>query len=84
MTTKIKELKDLLEDDALLELDETIIEVSKNIKNDEDKEELQYLKDLKKYFEETLRAIAKDELTQEQAVEILAVLEEMQLHEEDI
>ncbi|RYA23782.1 hypothetical protein CRU96_05960 [Malaciobacter halophilus] len=84
MTAKIKELKDLLEDDALLELDETIIEVSKNIKNDEDKEELQYLKDLKKYFEETLRAITKDELTQEQAVEILAVLEEMQLHEEDI
>ncbi|AXH09545.1 hypothetical protein CP960_01385 [Malaciobacter halophilus] len=84
MTAKIKELKDLLEDDALLELDETIKEVSQNIKNDDDKEELQYLKDLKKYFEEVLRVIAKDELTEEQAVEILAVLEEMQLQDEEI
>ncbi|RXJ88065.1 hypothetical protein [Arcobacter sp. CECT 8985] len=83
MNAKIKQLKDILEDDALLELDETIKEVSKNIKTEDDKEELQYLKDLKKYFEEVLVAISKDELEVEQAEDILAVLNEMQL-EDDI
>lgn len=82
MNAKIKQLKDILESDALLELDETIKEVSKNVKTDDDKEELQYLKDLKKYFEEVLVAIEKDELPEKQAEDILAVLEEMQLEDE--
>ncbi|AXX92178.1 hypothetical protein CPU12_01105 [Malaciobacter molluscorum LMG 25693] len=82
MNPKIKELKDILENDALLELDETIKEVSKNQKTQEDKEELQYLKDLKKYFDEVLRAIAKNELPEKQAEDILAVLAEMQLEDD--
>ncbi|AXH14873.1 hypothetical protein CRU99_01865 [Malaciobacter mytili] len=77
MNSKIEELKQLLENDVLVELIESIEEVEDQVTTEEDKEELQYLKDLKRYFDETLKAIEEDKLSIQQAEDILAALENM-------
>ncbi len=82
MNLKIEKLKDLLENDVLIELEESIEELEEQAKTNEDKEELQYLKDLKRYFDETLKAIENNNLSIQQAEDILAALEDMKNNDE--
>lgn len=82
MNLKIEKLKELLETDVLIELEENIEELEEQVKTKEDKEELQYLKDLKKYFDETLKAIENNNLSVQQAEDILAALEDMKNEDE--
>ncbi len=82
MNLKIEKLKDLLEKDVLIELEESIEELEEQAKTNEDKEELQYLKDLKRYFDETLKAIENNNLSIQQAEDILAALEDMKNNDE--
>ncbi len=80
MNSKIKELKELLETDVLIELEENIEELEEeNAK--ENKEELQYLQNLKIYFYETLKAIDENNLSIQQAEDILTALENMKNEE---
>lgn len=82
MNLKIEKLKELLETDVLIELEENIEELEEQVKTKEDKEELQYLKDLKKYFDETLKAIENNNLSVQQAEDILIALEDMKNEDE--
>ena len=81
--SKIQELEKLLNEDVLTEIDENIdelldiVEGKKSTK--EDKDELKYMEDIKLYFDEVILDIENNNLKEEDAIEILEVLEEMRL-----
>jgi len=81
---KIQELEKLLKEDVLVELEENIDElldiVESKKSSKEDKDELKYMEDIKLYFDEVLLDIENDNLKDEDAIEILEVLEEMRLN----
>ncbi|WP_122893132.1 hypothetical protein [Arcobacter peruensis] len=81
--SKIQELEKLLKEDVLPEVEENIdelldiVEGKKSTK--EDKDELKYMEDIKLYFDEVILDIENNNLKDEDAIEILEVLEEMRL-----
>ena len=81
--SKIQELEKLLKEDVLPELEENVdelldvVEGKKSTK--EDKDELKYMEDIKLYFDEVILDIENNNLKDEEAIEILEVLEEMRL-----
>ena len=81
--SKIQELEKLLKEDVLTEIEENIdelldiVEGKKSTK--EDKDELKYMEDIKLYFDEVILDIENNNLKEEDAIEILEVLEEMRL-----
>jgi len=80
---KIKELEDLLRNDVLVEVNGTINELS-NKKGKDAKEELAYMNDVKKYFDEVLIDIENNILTQEDAIDILEGLEDMKVENQEL
>lgn len=81
---KIKKLEELLNTQVIVELDESIeemmniIDSKKNAKEEEKElEELEELEELKVYFEDVLLDIKSNKLNENDAVEILAILDEM-------
>lgn len=78
---KIKKLEELLNAQFIVELDESIeemmniIDSKKNAKEEE--KELEELEELKVYFEDVLLDIKSNKLNENDAVEILAILDEM-------
>ena len=80
---KIKELEKLLTEDVLFEIDQNIeelMDITESKKcSKEDKDELKYMEDIKLYFDEVLLDIENNSLKEEDAIEILEVLEEMRL-----
>ena len=81
--SKIKELEKLLTEFVIAEIDQNIEELmditdSKKCTK-EDKDELKYMEDIKLYFDEVLLDIENNSLKEEDAIEILEVLEEMRL-----
>lgn len=84
----IKNLKELLESDVLLELEETINELNYQItqtkKNKPLKEELQYMQQVKAYFNEVIEDIKNNSITQEQALDILEGLEDMRADNQEV
>ena len=80
---KIQELEKLLKEDVLVELEENIDELLDIVEgkksSKEDKDELKYMEDIKLYFDEVLLDIENNNLKDEDAVEILEVLEEMRI-----
>ncbi|MCJ8326424.1 MAG: hypothetical protein MJK08_04915 [Campylobacterales bacterium] len=78
---KIKKLEELLNTQFIVELDESIeemmniIDSKKNAKEEE--KELEELEELKVYFEDVLLDIKSNKLNENDAVEILAILDEM-------
>lgn len=85
--SKIKELENLLKTDVLVEVNAEIKALDKLIskdKNNEDlKIELDYMLDVKKFYDEVLLHIEKKSLTEEQAINLLADLEDMRADDED-
>lgn len=85
--SKIEKLEQLLKNDVLVEVNNEIksIEklISKQKNNDELKVELDYMVDVKKYYDEVLIHIEKKLLSQEDAIKILEDLEDMRADEED-
>lgn len=79
--SNIKELETLIKQDALVEVNNNIEELSKA---KDAKDELQYMLDVKKYFEEVLTVIEKNEIKEDEALEILMALETMRYDENDI
>ena len=86
--SKIKELEELLKTDVLVEVNaeiEALEELIKKEKNNKDlKIELEYMSDVKKFYDEVLLFIDKDKLTEEEAINILADLEDMRIDEDEI
>ncbi|MCT7519045.1 hypothetical protein [Aliarcobacter cryaerophilus] len=84
---KIEELKKLLEKEVLPELKAEIEALEKlfSKKNDKEiKEELNYFLEVKKFYDEALKLINENKLTQEEAENILLDLEDMEDDEEEI
>lgn len=83
----IQTLEKLLKEDVLVEVNTTIKELEEALsqKNNKDlNEEVQYMKEVKKYFDEVLADIENNSLTQEQALDILEGLEEMRADNQDV
>ncbi|WP_421716440.1 hypothetical protein [Arcobacter arenosus] len=82
----IKELTNLIQTDILPEVNDNIKDIETQIakkKNKALKEELDYMKQVKLYFDEVLIDIEKNLLTQEQALDILEGLEDMKVENQD-
>lgn len=84
----IKELEKLLKEDVLVEVNENIKELNEALekkKNDKNlKEELKYMSDVKKYFDEVIVDIENKTITQEEALDILEGLEDMKAENQEI
>jgi hypothetical protein len=84
----IKDLEKILKEDVLLEVNEEIngiksaLEKKKNDKNL--KEELRYMNEVKKYFDEVLIDIEKKTITQEDALDILEGLDDMRADNQEV
>ncbi len=80
---KIKQLEEILKNDVLIEVNEDIKELEENLKdkknNKKTKEELDYMKQVKLYFDEVLIDIKNGSITEEQAQDILEGLEDMKI-----
>ncbi len=85
--SNIKKLEQLLKTDVLVEINDEIKALNKLVlkeKNNEDlKLELDYMLDVKKYYDEALLHIEKNILKEEDAINILADLEDMRADDED-
>lgn len=82
----IQELEKLIKTDVLVQVDNDIKELEQNYskkKNKSLKEELDYMKQVKLYFDEVLIDISLNKLTQEQALDILEGLEDMKIENQD-
>ncbi len=83
----IKQLEELVKNDISVEINETIkeIEVELAKKKDKDlKEELQYMKQVKQYFDEVLVDIENNTISQEEALDILEGLEDMRIENQEV
>lgn len=86
--TKVEELEKLLKEDIMIELEESIEDlvskVKKNKNNKDLKEELKYLRDVQKYFDDVLVDIDKKILTNEDAAEIMDALLDMKSENQEV
>lgn len=85
--SNIKKLEELLKNHVLVELEETINELAESLKrktNNETKDELKYMQDVKTYFNEALKAIENETMTDDLALDILDRLDEMELDNEEV
>lgn len=87
---KIKELEELLKTDVLLEVAENISELEEQVKTVDKKEKkvmneaIEYMKQVKLYFDEVILDIENGTLTQEQAADILEGLEDMRAENQEV
>ena len=84
---KIEELEKILITDVLIEVEEEIKGlkklISKQNNNNELQDELSYMEDVKKYYDEVINHIEKGLLKEDEAIKILADLEDMRADDED-
>lgn len=84
--SNIKKLAKILKEELIPELDENLEEIIDIIDSGngskDDKDELKYLEEMKAYFDEVELDIANNNLSEEDALDILEVLEEMRLDKE--
>lgn len=83
----IKQLEELVKNDISVEINETIKEIEAELtkKKDKDlKEELQYMKQVKQYFDEVLVDIENNTISQEEALDILEGLEDMRIENQEV
>ena len=84
----IKELEKILKTEVLIQVNEEIKTIEKFISKQKDSEDLkthlEYMLDVKKYYDEVLIHIEKNILSEEDAVKILQDLEDMREDEDEI
>lgn len=84
--SNIENLKSILKDELIPELDENLIELANLTQSwkctQEDKDEFEDMKEMKKYFDDVLADIQNNNLSQDDASDILEVLEDMRLDKE--
>lgn len=83
----IKELEKILKEDVLVQVNSDINELEQQYskkKNKALKDECDYMKQVKLYFDEVLIDMENNKLTQEQALDILEGLEDMKVENQDI
>ena len=81
--SNIEKLAKILKEELIPELDENLEEIMDIIdsgdSSKDDKDELKYLEEMKTYFDEVELDIEKKNLSEEDALDILEVLEDMRL-----
>jgi len=86
--SKVKELEELLKKDIMVELEESIEELVSKIKKKKNdkalKDEVKYMRDVQKYFDDVLVDIDKNILTEEDAIEILGALDDMRVEDQEV
>lgn len=86
--SNIKKLETLVKTDIMPEVKETIAELEEEIKrvkkNKDLKEELDYMREIRKYFNEVLLDVDNNSITEEQALDILEGLEDMRAENQEI
>ena len=86
--SKIKELENILKTDVLVEVNDEINAIKKLISKQKNSSELQdelvYMEDIKKYYDEVLLHIEKNKLSLEDAVNILQDLEDMRAEDDEV
>ena len=84
----IDQLEKLLKTEVLIQVDEEIETIKKFVAKQKDSEdlkiELEYMLDVKKYYDQVISHIEKKILSEEDAVKILQDLEDMREDEDDI
>ena len=84
----VDQLEKLLRTEVLIQVDEEIATVKKFLAKQKDSEdlkiELDYMLDVKKYYDQVIAHIEKKILNEEDAVKILQDLEDMREDEDDI
>ena len=84
--SNIKKLEKILKEELIPELEENLEEmmdiVDRGKCSKDDKDELKYLEEMKAYFDEVELDISNNNLSEEDALDILEVLEEMRLDKE--
>jgi len=83
----IKELEKLVKDDVLVEVNENIREIRSELskKNSNDlKEELEYMKQIKQYFDEVLIDIENNTMSEDEAQDIIEGLEDMRSENQEV
>lgn len=84
----VDQLEKLLRTEVLIQVDEEIATVKKFLAKQKDSEdlkiELDYMLDVKKYYDQVIAHIEKKILKEEDAVKILQDLEDMREDEDDI
>ncbi len=85
--SKIKELEKILRTDVLIEVNNEITAIKKLMtkqkNNSELQDELVYMEDVKKYYDEVIIHIEKNLLKEEEAIQILEDLEDMRADDDD-
>ena len=85
--SKIKELEKILKTDVLIEVNNEITAkkklMTKQKNNSELQDELVYMEDVKKYYDEVIIHIEKNLLKEEEAIQILEDLEDMRADDDD-
>ena len=84
----VDQLEKLLRTEVLIQVEEEIATVKKFLAKQKDSEdlkiELEYMLDVKKYYDQVIAHIEKKILSEEDAVKILQDLEDMREDEDDI
>lgn len=84
--SNIKKLEKILKEELIPELDENLEEMMDIVDSGDcskdDKDELKYLEEMKAYFDEVELDISNNNITEEDALDILEVLEDMRLDKE--
>ena len=84
--SNIEKLAKILKEELIPELDENLEEMMDIIDSGDcskdDRDELKYLEEMKAYFDEVELDITNNNLSEEDALDILEVLEEMRLDKE--
>lgn len=86
--SKVKELEKLLKEDIMIELEESIEQLVSQVKKKKNdnalKDEIKYMRDVQKYFDDVLVDIDKNILTEEDAIEIIGALEDMKVDDQEV
>ncbi len=86
--SKVKELEKLLREDIMIELEDSIQHLAEKVRKNKSgvaiKDELKYMREVQEYFDATLYEIDKEKLSEDDAIEILATLEEMRLENQEV
>ncbi len=84
----IEDLEKILRTEVLIQVEEEIKTIEKFVNKQKDSEdlkaELEYMLDVKKYYDQVIIHIEKKILSQEDAIKILQDLEDMRDDEDDI
>lgn len=84
----IKQLETLVKTDVLVEVNESIkeleAELAKAKKKNDLQEELEYIKQVKQYFDEVIADIENNSISEEEALDIIEGLEDMRAENQEV